>query len=211
MSRGWKRQAGFTLIELLVSLAIFSVVSLAIYSSFATGISAWRMGQDFSSIYQTGRLLLDDMARELKNAVMISANEFIGESQRLSFLTVRQSPYTTGRPSNHQITRVTYELRSDQTSSGYALFRLQVSDIENSQEEQEEAKLMVDSISKLSFQYTYKNDKGELLPWKDAWDESDEIPLGVKITLVFGETDFKKTVFIPHGFQEKEKDNPEGQ
>ncbi len=92
MSRGWKRQGGFTLIELLVSLAIFSVVSLAIYSSFATGISAWRMGQDFSSVYQTGRLILDDMARELKNAVMISANEFIGESQRLSFLTVRQSP-----------------------------------------------------------------------------------------------------------------------
>ncbi len=69
---------------------------------------------------------------------------------------------------------------------------------------------MVGSISRLAFQYTYKNDKGELFPWKDAWDESDEIPLGVKITLVLGETDFTKTVFIPHGFQEKEKENPEG-
>ncbi len=124
MRRAWRKQDGFTLIELLVSLSIFSIISLAVYSSFAGGVGAWRRAQEFSSIYQTARLLLDDMARELKNAVMISGTDFVGAPQRLSFLTLRQSPYTTGHPVNHQITRVTYEVQRDQASSGYSLFRL---------------------------------------------------------------------------------------
>jgi len=205
MRRGWREQAGFTLIELLVSLSIFSIISLAVYSSFAGGVTAWRKAQEFSSTYQTARLLLDDMAQELKNAVMISGTEFVGAPQRLSFLTLRQSPYTTGRPANHQITRVTYEVRSDPAASGYALFRLEASDIKNSQEDRREPEPIVGSISRLDFQYTYKNSKGEIMPWKEVWEVSDAIPLGVKITLMVGETRFTKVVFIPHGFQEEEE------
>jgi len=207
--RAWRKQDGFTLIELLVSLSIFSIISLAVYSSFASGVGAWRRAQEFSSIYQTARLLLDDMARELKNAVMISGTDFVGAPQRLSFLTLRQSPYTTGRPANHQIARVTYEVRRDQASSGYSLFRLEASDIKNSQEDRGEPELMVGSISRLDFEYTYKNSTGEILPWKEVWQVSDAIPLGVKITLMVGETRFTKMVFIPHGFQEEE-DKPKG-
>ena len=203
MRRAWRKQDGFTLIELLVSLSIFSIISLAVYSSFAGGVGAWRRAQEFSSIYQTARLLLDDMARELKNAVMISGTDFVGAPQRLSFLTLRQSPYTTGRPANHQIARVTYEVRRDQASSGYSLFRLEASDIKNSQEDRGEPELMVGSISRLDFEYTYKNSTGEILPWKEVWQVSDAIPLGVKITLMVGETRFTKMVFIPHGFQEE--------
>ena len=210
MRGGRKRQVGFTLIELLVSLSIFSIISLGVYSTFAGGINAWRTAQEFSSIYQTGRLLLDDVARELKNAVMVSGTEFVGEPNRFSFLTVRQSPYTSGRPSNHQITRVTYELRTDQGSSDDALFRLETADIENPEGNQGEPVLMVGSISNFALQYTYKNGEGEILLWKDTWDLSDEIPLGVKMTLQIGETSFTKTVFIPHGYQEEKNENPEG-
>jgi type II secretion system protein J len=205
MKRGCITRAGFTLLELLVSLSIFSIISLAVYSSFAGGIGAWRTAQEFSTTFQTARLLLDDMARELKNAVSISETEFVGERKKLSFLTVRQSPYSTNQPANHKITRVTYELRRDQNSSGDALFRLEASDIDESQGSQEETELMVGSISEFALQYTYKDGKGEVLPWKDSWGLSDEIPLGVKMTLKIGETRFTKTVFIPHGYQEEEE------
>jgi len=209
MRRGLRKQDGFTLIELLVSLSIFSIISLAVYSSFAGGVRAWRRAQEFSSIYQTARLLLDHMAQELKNAVTISGSEFVGEAQRLSFHTLRQSPSTTGRPANHQITRVTYEVRRDKASSAYSLFRLEASAMKNSPMEREESEPMVGPVSRLDFQYTYKNSKGEILPWKEVWEVSDAIPLGVKITLGVGETLFTKMVFIPHGFQEKE-DKPKG-
>ncbi len=62
---------------------------------------------------------------------------------------------------------------------------------------------MVGSLSRLDFEYTYKNGTGEILPWKEVWHVSDAIPLGVKITLMVGETRFTKMVFIPHGFQEE--------
>ncbi len=201
MNRGWRKQHGFTLIELLVSLSIFSVISLPVYSSFAAGIGAWRKAQEFSSVYQTARLLLDDIARELKNAVKISGSDFIGGPQSLSFLTLRQSPYSSDRPANHQITKVTYEVRRDRASSGYSLFRWETSNIKK----RGEVELMVGSISSLDFEYTYKNSKGDMQPWKKAWKESDAIPLGVKITLMIGGTRFTKMVFIPHGFQEEEK------
>lgn len=204
MRTGWRRQDGFTLIELLVSLSIFSIISIAVYSSFAGGVGAWRRAEEFSSTYQTVRLLLDHMAQELKNAVVISDADFVGTSQGLSFLTLRQSPSTTGRPANHQIIRVTYEVRTDRASSGYSLFRLEASDMKNSQMDRGGPELMLGSISKLEFQYTYKKSKGEILPWKEVWEVSDQIPLGVKITLMVGQTRFTKMVFIPHGLQEQE-------
>ena len=55
------------------------------------------------------------------------------------------------------------------------------------------------------FQYTYKNNAGELEPWAKVWKLNKEIPLGVKIILNIGGTRFTKMVFIPHGFQEGEK------
>ena len=209
MKRGWSTQDGFTLIELLVSLSIFSIISLAVYSSFAGGVGAWRRAQEFNSIYQTARLLLDDMAHELKNAVTIAGTDFVGAPQRLSFVTVRQSPYPTGRPATHHLARITYEARRAEGSSGYFLFRLETTDIKTAQEERGEPEQMVGSISRLNFQYTYKNSKGEILPWKEVWEVSDAIPLRVKITLMVGDTRFTKTVFIPHGLREKE-DKPKG-
>lgn len=198
----WRKQPGFTLIELMVSLSIFSIISLAVYSTFASGIGAWRRARGFSSVYQTARLLLSDVAHELKNAVMISGSEFVGAPQKISFLVLRQSPYATGRPGNHGITRVTYEVR--RASSDYSLVRLEGSDIENPKE-QGEPELMADSISKMDFQYTYKNSEGEIQPWKGLWEVDDALPLGVKISLMIGETRFTKMVFIPHGYQENDK------
>lgn len=201
MTRGEGAQRGFTLIELLVSLAIFSVIVLAVYSAFAGGIGAWRRAQEFSSTYQTARLILDDMAHELKNAVVISGTDFEGETQRLSFLTARPHRYAHGRPADPKITRVTYEVRRDRASATSSLARVEASHADGSREA--ETELIASPVSSLAFLYTYKNDDGQIVPWRDAWRVSDAVPLGVKITLVVGETRFTKLVFIPHGFQEK--------
>src|SRR2546428_367323 len=87
MTRAGEGRHGFTLIELLVSLTIFSIIAVAVYSAFAGGVGAWRRAQEFSSTYQTARLVLDDMAHELKNAVTLSGPDLIGEKQGLPFLT----------------------------------------------------------------------------------------------------------------------------
>jgi general secretion pathway protein J len=192
---------GFTLIELLVSVAIFSVIAVAVYSAFASGVGAWREAQEFSTTYQTARLVLDDMARELKNAVTLAGPDFVGERQRLSFLTVGQPPAANARPAEPRITRVTYEVRTDRASATSSLARLSAPQGDSSQ--REETELVVSPVSRFELLYTYKDERGQVVPWNDAWRVSDAVPLGVKITLVVGQTRFTKLVFIPHGFQEE--------
>jgi prepilin-type N-terminal cleavage/methylation domain-containing protein len=201
MKRAAGAQHGFTLLEVLVSTAIFSVVALAIYSAFAGGVGAWRRAQEFSSTYQTARLVLEDMAQELKSVVTISGTDFVGESRSLSFLTVLQHPQGPGGAADPRLTRVTYEVQRDRASATYALSRLEASEVEGSPPG--EAELVVNPISSLEFQYTSKDDQGRIVPWRDGWRVSDAVPLGVKITLVVGATRFTKLVFIPHGFQEQ--------
>ncbi len=201
MNRSWRKEQGFTLIELVVSLTIFSVISLPIYSSFAGGISVWRKAQEFSSVFQTARLLLDDMAMELKNAVKVSGTEFNGGPRRLTFITLRQGSHGASARTDTQIAKVTFEVLRDPSGQGYALFRRQASNLKV----RGKAELMVGSLSSLDFQYTYINSVGELQPWAKVWKMNDELPLGVKITLNIGGTQFTKIVFIPHGFREEEK------
>ncbi len=201
MNCSWRKDQGFTLIELVVSLVIFSVISLSIYSSFAGGISVWRKAQEFSSVYQTARLLLDDMAMELKNAVKVSGTEFNGGPRSLSFITLRQGSHGASASEVTQIAKVTFEVLRDPSASGYALFRRQAFNLKV----RGEAELMVGSLASLEFQYTYKNSDGGLQPWAKVWKMNDELPLGVKITLKIGGTQFTKMVFIPHGFREEEK------
>src|SRR5947209_4337128 len=206
MTRAGGGRHGFTLIELLVSLTIFSIIAVAVYSAFAGGVGAWRRAQEFSVTYQTARLVLEDMAHELKNAVILSGTDFVGEKQGLSFLTVRQRPHAQGRPVDPKITRVTYEVRRDRASATSSLFRVAASDVDGSQETES----IVSPISRLEFLYTYKDDNRQIVACKDAWRVSEALPLGVKITLVVGETRFTKLVFIPHGLQEKAT-KPQGQ
>jgi prepilin-type N-terminal cleavage/methylation domain-containing protein len=194
------KEKGFTLIEMVVSLTIFSVISLSVYSAFAGGLSVWRKAKEFSSIYQTARLLLDQMALELKNSVKVSSTEFKGGPRMISFITLRQGNQGTSPSKDSQIAKVTFEVLRDPSGQGYALFRRHTSSLKK----RGEAELMVGSLSSLDFQYTYKNGTGMLEPWTKVWKMNDEIPLGVKIILNIGGTQFTKMVFIPHGFQEEE-------
>lgn len=199
-------QQGFTLIELVVGLAIYAVIALAVYSAFASGVGAWRKAREFSSTYQTARVVLDDLARELTNAVTLSRADFVGEPQRLSFLTVRRHREPAGHPADPGITRVTYEVRRDRAAAASSLVRMEASDVGGPREE--ETELVVSPISGLEFLYTYRDDTGQILPWSDGWRVRDALPLGVKVTLVVGETRFTKLVFIPHGFRENATASP---
>jgi hypothetical protein len=140
------------------------------------------------------------MAHELKNALTLAGPDFVGEGRRLSFLTVRQPAGANGRPTDPRITRVTYEVRRDRASATSSLARMEVPHGDRSP--REETELVMSPVSALEFRYTYKDDRGQVVPWQDAWQVSDAIPLGVKITLVVGETRFTKLVFMPHGLQE---------
>ncbi len=194
------KDSGFTLIELLLSLAIFSIISVAVYSTFAGGVLAWRRAQDFSSTTQTTRLILEKIAGDLRTVVKIKGSEFIGGSKKLSFLVLRRGPAAS------EIRRITYEVERD------ALFRLDESYVEGLQEDHREPDLMTSPIAGLEFQYVSRGEEGETdWDWSDVWEESEGIPVGVKIILTMPgrqevEIQFAKVVFMPLGLQGEKGD-----
>ena len=190
---------GFTLIEVLVSLSLFAIISLAVYSAFAGGISAWRKTQEFSSVYQTGRLLLDEMAGELTNTVKFRESEFVGGPKEMSFVTATRLSMMAEHSTERGISKVTYEVGSGRFPATAVLYRRRTSNLKT----KGERVAWVDAIETLDFAYTYKDSSGKLTPWSGTWNIKGEIPYGVKISLSIGGARFTKWVVIPDGFQEK--------
>jgi len=79
--------------EILITLTIFSIISISLYSTFSTGILAWKKSRDANRLYREARWALDKMASELRNAIIYDFGEeypdlnvFQGQRDRVTFL-----------------------------------------------------------------------------------------------------------------------------
>lgn len=65
-----KRNAtsGFTLLEILVAFGLLTVLVLALSMLFRQGTAAFKKGYDTTQVYQSARIALDRMVRELSSA-----------------------------------------------------------------------------------------------------------------------------------------------
>jgi len=61
-------QSGFTFTELLVTLAIFVLISGAIYGTFSLNQKSYREGENLAEITQNGRVTLERITREIRQA-----------------------------------------------------------------------------------------------------------------------------------------------
>jgi len=64
----FQNQKGFSLCELLVVLAIFIIVVIAISSLHLMTQQAYQKGQDLAEVNQNGRVILERMTREIRQA-----------------------------------------------------------------------------------------------------------------------------------------------
>ena len=85
------RKKGFSLMEILLGMTIFSVIILALYSTFWSGIKIDQRSED--QTYRQASWALEAIARELQNAVAYDfsssypdRNGFLGEKDRIVFL-----------------------------------------------------------------------------------------------------------------------------
>ena len=61
-------QSGFTLTEVLVSITIFILIIVAIYSIYILSQKAYQEGERAAEITQNGRVILERMTREIRQA-----------------------------------------------------------------------------------------------------------------------------------------------
>jgi len=200
-----------TFIEILIGLTIFSVVAVSLYSTFFSSTSAWKKSEDLNRLYQEARWSMDTIAKELHNATIFSYKTsypdfkvFEGKSDSMSFLN----------EDDYGIKRVTYllEAKENGEASVFSLKRQESSLIDSLQlsveEKSEETFSSLVAKDGLKFSYAYGVGDGEEeeIEWKSDWEDSENIPMGVKIELVLqnpgnpnAKTPFYKTVFIPMG------------
>lgn len=196
------KNKGFTLIELLIAILIFSIVAVAIYATFSTGLIAWKKGEESGRLYREARLALNKLALELRNALPYSNIRFVGKANELYFATLLP---TSGESGQRQLGRVSYCHLDDNRS----LQRQEESLRMVLRGEAGETKELASSVRELNFSYGYEYYEEEEEPqfiWKDEWTQEKAIPFLVRINLALQdekkpqeEVAFTRTVHIPLG------------
>lgn len=70
------RQRGFSLIEMLVSVAVFTVVTGAVFALLIVSQQRYQMESEFLDTFQGARLAMDQMTRDIHSAGYPPANAF---------------------------------------------------------------------------------------------------------------------------------------
>ena len=102
---------GFTLIELLIGLTLWVVVSFTLARVFQSGLRSWKRIETMNTMRQESRVVLDDLAREFRNAIDVPGVSWSGDDQEITFSTVEEEEgEATLHVSQVKIEKVTYQL-----------------------------------------------------------------------------------------------------
>ena len=80
-----KGKRGFTLVELLITTAILGIVSLAIFSTFASGLNVYTRVHSYTGVQPDILFSLEKIERDLRGAFVFSKIDFRGEKKLVSF------------------------------------------------------------------------------------------------------------------------------
>jgi len=183
---------GFTLIELTISSAIIFLVSITVFSVFASGINVWRRASQARSSYGYGlRLAADKLGVELRNAFRFTTIPFEGTEDSIFFANLV----------DNQVSRISYFVNEKD------ILCRRIQDYSDVFKRGESGKydLLLSDVKKLKFSYCYLDNNTGDYKWKEKWvkEEQDSIPRAVKIELTFKNkpegSSFAKTILIPIG------------
>ena len=131
------RQSGLTLLEILVSVAILTVLLAAVYGTYTSNVEAVQVARSNSKVYQTARIVLDRMIKDLESALievplsvegmslgMIGKNQEINdmEADTLDFTSLAHVSLASGRPQT-DLCEIGYSLIKDPDDEGMILYR----------------------------------------------------------------------------------------
>lgn len=174
---------GFTLVELVVSLAIVGVISVALYSVIETVVSSLNRGEKREEVYQSWRVALGTMTRDIEGAFLSPVNPrlaFSGDESSLNFIStsnarygIAEVGYVQDDEEKNLIRRIDYTLDDDPGSGGTV-------------------RVLARDISSLKFRYY----GGEMPSWKTSWDSKngEGLPRAVEVTIGFGSRTFPPKV-----------------
>ncbi len=181
--------AGFTLVELLIAVSIFSVVSIAIYSTFSSGASILRRVKNIDLMQQKILLKAEMFARELREQPDYKKQLFLGTKSKISF----------GGSSDYFPSRITYYF--DVSSSSLMRVADKLDTIITSEgmidpELRAKPTVFLVKAKEVKFSYLYLDLKTNEYSWIDEWLQ-DYLPVAVKFTIAGENQEYASTIFLP--------------
>lgn len=211
-------EKGFTLIEVMISASILGVISLAVLTTFGSGLHVYERVQSYGGRQADVLIGLEEMERDLRNAIPFSAVKFTGDAQSIEFPIIVDSVVQAeeGGKLVPTVGKVSYSLKGGlkasvlmrgQSEYGQAYSKRSVGDGQE--------RVLAD-ISGLHFSYYYFDKETEESGWKDDWStEEENIPVAVKVEVVYEgrgqEIQLARTVMIPAQRVIVEEEDDEGE
>lgn len=202
---------GFTFIEVLISIGIMVIVMAVLYTAYTSNLQAIAVVQDQEISFQTGRIVLDMMERDLASAVASAEYPggradgilgFFGESHefqglpadRIHFTCFSHLAWSDSSPKT-DFCEVGYSLEEDEKTGELTLLRRDQAMPDGSLEEGGER--MVLSRDVTSFEVLYTDEDGDEL---EEWDsrsrgQSGRLPLTLTLRLTVKGLSGKETAF----------------
>ena len=182
---------GFTLTEMLVVAVTVSIVSLAIYAVFNSGLKIWqRVNRDIPEA-EVG-IFFDRLSLDLKNALRFKGINFQGQREALGFATIVNS---RGMEKS-TVGEVSYAYNSGEKNVG----RIQRDFSQVFSKEDLLYVQVLGGVESMSFRYYYYDKDTKEYLWKDEW-QAEDLPLAVRAEIEFHngkeKNTFTETVSIP--------------
>jgi hypothetical protein len=169
----------------MVVVTIFSIIALAIGSSFISGMKLWNKAKEKDFPKYELFLSLESIARDFRQSICVPGVLFEGSSEEVSFPTIV----------GDSIVKVTYKFDSQEKTLLRKEVGLKAVFSENEKENTTEKQVL--SLEELSFSYLYKDVEKKSYIWIDTWEKDKGIFIAIKLNGRFKDNDFTKTVFVP--------------
>lgn len=195
----FRSRSGFTLIELIVVMSILSMIMSVLYSSFLTGLAAYRRTEEIISQKNEGDVFLVQLERELRNAVPYFHPNFkvyfTGKASSISFPTALFHYTPDGTEEDLYI--VEYEFLAG------SLVRKERRVKEKSIGREEKRETLFEKLETFRFEYLVL-DQSDKIHWAKDWLNEPYlgIPRAVRFTVsgdIFGKEMKVVEILIPQG------------
>lgn len=177
---------GFTLIELLITVAIFSVISIAVYATFNSGMTVWRRAKETSGEERSYLLRIEKLSRELRQAFNSSDIAFSADKNKIQFASVIDS----------DICRVIYSF--DQDKKILSRCNDKLADILAADKKELDPQFLsyLSDIDSLTLSFLIFDLSKNAYTWKEEWKESI-LPIAVKVTITSKAKTYATIIIIP--------------
>jgi type II secretion system protein J len=190
----FKRQCngrGFTLVEILMAMAIFGLVLTAIYATWTLILKSKSIGEAATAQVQRERMAVRVIEEALGSARSFAADiehyGFVaenGEDGAMSFVAKLPASFPrSGRFGDFDVRRVTFSVESGRNFGERELVLRQnpiLMDLDK--DEKDHPLVLAKGVREMSFQFWDVQAKD----WVDVWDQTNQLPKLVKVSLGFG-------------------------